>query len=138
VKRGFEDFTIKALACSDAPTLIWLEYGGPEPANVVYCCVTDESPKPNGKDSLHVDGIATSLVRDRTFTKCDRLTQRDRWRNIVSATLIGRYFCGDFAEIADGRSACQGFGHLGIGSLLVIQQVVSVHRARPGELHIPP
>jgi hypothetical protein len=71
-----------------------------------------------------VDGIETSLVRDRTFRRFDRLTQRDRRRNIVVATLTGRYFCGEFAERPDGRSACQGFGHFSIASLIVIQQVV--------------
>jgi hypothetical protein len=109
---------------------------GPEPAKVIYCCVSDDSLKPNGKDPLWVDGIETSLVRDRTLRRFDRLTQRDRRRNLVAATLTGRYFCGEFAEAPDGQSACQGFGHLGICSLLVIEQVVSVRPARPDELPI--
>jgi hypothetical protein len=65
VSRGFEDFSISEKSCPSA-TLVWLEYGGPEPAQVTYCCVTDGPKRPNGKDPLWVEGIETSIVRNAT------------------------------------------------------------------------
>jgi hypothetical protein len=131
VSRGFEDFGLHDPSCPEDKTLtiIWLEYGGPEPADVVYCCVSDDATsKPNGKDPLRVGGIETSLLRDAMFRKFERLTTRLRRGKTVQATLTGRYFSGEKVELPDGRISWEGFGHLGIASLFVIQQVIAVSR----------
>jgi hypothetical protein len=54
------------------------------------------------------------------------MTLRLRRGQTVEATLTGRYFSGDKLELPNGEVAWQGYGHLGIASLLVIQQVISV------------
>ena len=132
VSRGFEDFTLQDQSCPEDKTLttVWLEYGGPEPAAVVYCCeATDGPSRPNGKDPLRVDGIETSLLRDAMFKKFERLTTHLKRGETVPVTLMGRYFAGEKVELPDGRTSWEDFGHLGIASLFVIQQVIDLDQA---------
>ena len=75
-----------------------------------------------------MEGIETSLRRDAMFRKFERLTARLRRGKTVQATLAGRYFSGDKVELPNGRIWWEGFGHIGIGSLFVIQQVIAVSR----------
>jgi hypothetical protein len=126
VSRGFEDFTISDESCPTARTLVWLEYGGPEPAKVTYCCESEEpTSHPNGKDPLRIGGIETLLVRDETFRRFDRMTSRLRRGKTVHASLVGWYFSGEEMTLANGEIRWVGYGHLGLHSLFVIEQVLS-------------
>jgi hypothetical protein len=91
--------------------------------------VAEDGPsRPNGKDPLRVEGIETSLLRDAMFKKFERLTAHLKRGKTVRVTLMGRYFSGEQVELPDGRTSWEGFGHLGIASLFVIQQVIAVSR----------
>jgi hypothetical protein len=131
VSRGFEDFSVHDPSCPKGKilTIVWLEYGGLEPAQVEFCCVALDAPnKPNGKDPLWVEGMETSLLRDAMFVKFERLTTHLRRGETIQATLVGRYFSGDNVDLPEGRVSWQGFGPCGIASLFVIQQVSAVGR----------
>ncbi len=128
VQRGFEDFTIRGASCEDASPF-WLEYGGPQPAEVVYCCVGGEAHPPNGTDPLWIDGIQTSLTRDAAFKRFDSKTRHLRRGKSVQATFIGRVFAAGVYTSDSGQEEV-GYGHFGIFSLLVIQQVLEVGRAQ--------
>ena len=131
VSRGLEDFSLHGPSCPKDKilTIVWLEYGGPEPAQVAFCCAASDAPNtPNGKDPLWVEGIETSLLRDAMFGKFERLTAHLRRGKTIRATLVGRYFSGNKVELPDGRTSWEGFGHFGIASLLVIQQVIAAGR----------
>jgi len=125
VARGFEDFTLRSKACPDLLT-VWLEYGGPEPAKVIYCCVGEQSNPPNGKDPLVVDGIVTSLVRDRRFQEFDYRTRHLRRNQTVRTVIVGRVFAKQAYETGEAEDVMAGFGHFGMMSLLVIQKIESV------------
>jgi hypothetical protein len=125
VSRGFEDFSLRGKACPDLLT-VWLEYGGPEPAKVIYCCVGEQSHPPNGRDSLVVDGITTSLVRDMRFMDFDSKTKLLRRHQTVRAVIIGRVFAKKAYETGSDDDLMAGFGHFGMSSLLVIQKIERV------------
>ena len=131
VSRGFEDFSLHDPSCpkDKVSTIVWLEYGGPEPAQVEFCCEASDLPnKPNGKEPLWVEGVETSLLRDAIFVKFERLTTHLRRGETIRATVVGRYFSGDKVELPEGRVSWEGFGHFGIASLFVIQQVIAAAR----------
>jgi hypothetical protein len=131
VSRGFEDFSLHDPSCPEDKilTIVWLEYGGAKPAQVKFCCVASDAPnKPNGKQPLWVDGVETPLLRDAMFGKFERLTVHLRRGETIRARLVGRYFSGDKVELPDGRVSWEGFGHFGIASLFVIQQVIAAAR----------
>lgn len=123
VSRGFEDFTISDLACK-SQNMIWLEFGGTKGSEVLYCCGV--TTKPERKDVLVVEGIETSIVRDEILKRFDKLTTGKR-ASQVRTTIRGRYFSGEKRELPGG-TFWMGYGHMGMASLLVIQQVVSVER----------
>jgi len=119
--RGFEEFTISDENCNNGNT-VWLELGGNQGSEVMYCCnvpVDPERPKP-----LVVEGIETTIVRDKLFRRFQELTKR---RGTARATVVGRYFSGE-QQTLPGGTFWMGYGHMGMASLLVIQQVVAVDR----------
>ena len=120
ISRGFEDFTIHESCHS--PDTVWLEIGGTTGSEVVYCCGVTAKPKRPGP--LVVEDIETSLVQDAAFKKFQTLTKH---YGTAKATIIGRYFSGT-QRTFPGGTYWVGYGHMGIGSLLVIQQVVSVQQ----------
>ncbi len=122
VSRGFEDFTLSDESCKNQNT-IWLEFGGRTRSEVVYCCGV--STDPVRRRSLTLEGIRTRLVQDRMFTRFQDLTQRDSPNSKVKSTVIGRYFSGT-ETIMPGGTFWMGYGHFGMASLLVIQQVLAV------------
>ena len=127
IHRGFEDFTLSSKACPDISARIWLEYGGPRPAGTNYCCAGDEASRPNGRDPLTIDGIATSLVRSIPFRDFDRKTRHLRRGESVRAVIVGRVFAKRAYENGDTeQDFMAGFGHFGMYSLLVIQRVEKV------------
>jgi hypothetical protein len=105
---------------------VWLEYGGPEPAKVTYCCVGDNPNPPNGEDPLVIDGIRTSLKRNTPFRDFDSKTKQLRRGQTVRAVIVGRVFAKKAYEKGDEDDWMAGFGHFGMASLLVIQKVERV------------
>ena len=111
VSHGFEDFTLFDPRCENS---VWTEYGGTFASGTIYCCGPDASR--SRKAPLEVEGVATTIVRDRKLKHFDRLVQREP-DSIVHATLRGRFFADE-----EGR----GYGHFGLFPLLVIEQVLAV------------
>lgn len=84
----------------------------------------------NRASGLTIDGISTSIIHDSEFERLDRLIQNKKSAS-ASVIVVGRYFAGEL----DGNYSVpdpayphwDGYGHLGLFTLLVIQQVLSVH-----------
>ena len=122
VARGFEEFTLSDASCDNRNT-IWLEFGGRRSSEVVYCCGVSTAPM--RRRSLTVEGIRTRLVQDKLFARFQQLSQGEIPYSKVKASIIGRYFSGTLQEMPGG-TFWMGYGHFGMGSLLVIQQVLAV------------
>lgn len=121
VSHGFEDFTLVDLDNEHGPR-VWVEYGGTAGSNTIYCC---NVPAERRRDApLRVEGIETRMVEDRQFRTFDRLLQSNP-EVILHATLRGRFFAGEEAELPGGKR-WTGYGHFGLFSLFVIEQVVSI------------
>jgi hypothetical protein len=130
-----ENFSLSTRSCHQGKgnfTGIWLEYGGRVRSGAKFCCgVSMERVR---SEDLVIEGIATSIVEDDLFRSFDKQVHPN---GHARATFIGRYFAGqrnDRRLLNDPNSYLWGgFGHMGMYSLLVIQQVVwvessSVHR----------
>lgn len=127
VSRGFEDFTLSDRSCPKGSSrTVWLELGGRVGSGVVYCCnAADETRR---AEPLAVEGVATSMVEDATFKRFQRLTRA----SVVGygqahVTLVGVYFAGQ-KQVSPGGTFWGGYGHMGMFSLLVVQQVVTAER----------
>lgn len=128
VSRGFEDFTLRGRSCGDYFPL-WLEYGGPQPAEVTFCCADQNQENgPNGKDPLYVDGIETSLKKDRKFKRFDKITKKLDRDETVGVTLEGRVFSAGTYTSESGEVVEFGYGHFGLHSLFVIQRVLRIDK----------
>ena len=127
VSRGFEEFTLGRGSCGES-TPLWLEYGGASPAEVIFCCVGEQAYPPNGKDPLWVEGIRTILIADQKFVQFDKWTKRLKRGKKVKSTLIGRLFAAGSYVDESGETVEIGYGHFGMSSLFVIQQVVAVKK----------
>ncbi len=130
VSHGFEDFTLFDPTCSDwGSTEVWLEYGGKTRSGTIYCCgVTEDRTRP--KEAV-IEDIPIPLKEDEWFHKFDELIQdsdrRGRRGAMAHATLVGRYFSGHPIHFeATGITIWGGYGHLGMHTLLAIQEVKSV------------
>jgi hypothetical protein len=128
VDHGFEGFVLSDAACARGGDAIWLEYGGKKGSGTIFA-----GAPPSGRirqNGLTIDGISTSLVDDSEFERLDCLIQ-NRKSVSASATIIGRYFAGERDEnylVPDrDHPHWDGYGHLGFFTLIVIQQVLSVH-----------
>jgi len=125
--QGMENFSLSTKPCHQKNnfTGIWLEYGGRVRSGAKFCCgVSMERSRP---EDLVVDGITTSLIEDDRFREFDN---RVHPTGRVRAKLIGRYFAGHRSDrriFKDPDSYMWGgYGHMGMYSLLVIQQVVEI------------
>jgi hypothetical protein len=125
VSRGFEDFTLNDESCHNANTM-WLELGGTRGSQVIYCC-GDNNVDGRRSASLVVEGIETNLIEDEVLTRFERLTNKKRGYGKARVVLIGRYFSGE-EQTFPGGTFWVGYGHMGMGSLLVIQQVLVAAR----------
>jgi hypothetical protein len=125
VSRGFEDFTLNDKSCHNANTM-WLELGGTRGSQVIYCC-GDNNVDGRRSAPLTVEGIETNLVEDKVFTRFEHLTSTKRSYAKARVVLIGRYFSGE-QQTFPGGTFWMGYGHMGMGSLLVIQQVLVASR----------
>ncbi len=124
VSRGFEDFTLSDSTCHNK-NMIWLELGGKQGSQVIYCCGVSADPKRSS--SLVVEGIETSIVEDDLFTKFQKLTLPRKGYGLAQVTLVGRYFSGEERKLPGGTYWI-GYGHMGMATLLVVQQVKQVAR----------
>jgi hypothetical protein len=101
VYQSMENFSLSVVSCGAENvgnwTGIWVEYGG------------------------LVEGVQTSLVENDRFRAFDT---RVKNKGHASATFIGRYFSGKKDWSHRGTEYLWGgFGHMGMYSLLVIQEV---------------
>lgn len=121
VSHGFEDFSVFDPSCIANGPVIWLDYGGDHPSDTIWCC---DHPAGTRVTPLIVDMIPTTIVRDRQLERFDDFIDRDD-DVIVHATIRGHFFAGEKTKLPGG-TRWTGFGHFGLFSLLVIEQVVSV------------
>ncbi|MFC4763531.1 hypothetical protein [Dyella koreensis] len=123
VGHGFEDFTLTSGHCDESSLAmgVWLEYGGKQASGTMYCCgVQANRTRP---EVLVVDGVTTQLRDDAVFRDFDQIIQRRPYAK-ANATLVGRFFSGEPQQLWKGKWA--GYGHMGMFTLLVIEQVLSV------------
>ena len=124
--EGMENFSLTSKDYridKDNWTGIWLEYGGRRRSGAKYCCgVTMERTRAS---DLIIEGVRTSLVNDHNFRAFDARVYPS---GEVRARLIGRYFAGTRQDspARPGVYLWGGYGHFGMATLLVIQQVVSI------------
>ncbi|HUR96483.1 MAG TPA: hypothetical protein VMZ26_00315 [Pyrinomonadaceae bacterium] len=119
--RGFEDSTLYDPACKSRQW-IWVELGGKRSIDVMYCC--GFTPKPTREEQLEVEGLKLPLTDDANFENYDKFLAGG---SNVKATVIGTFFSGRKTRHAHhGPAYYEGYGHLGIGSLFVVQQVLQV------------
>jgi hypothetical protein len=123
VSRGFEDFTLTAEGCGLEQASVWLEFGGKVGSQTVYCCGETNS-QGKRKQSFKVDEIETFLVMDKTFKRFQMITNKGQ-SGSAKTTIIGRFFAGT-KHVSSNGAHWTGFGHFGMYSLLVIQQVTHV------------
>ncbi|HLA95528.1 MAG TPA: hypothetical protein VK612_07395, partial [Pyrinomonadaceae bacterium] len=121
VSRGFEDSSLFDPACSTRFG-IWVEIGGTTRTGTMYCC--GETTERTRAKELVVEQISIPLVDDKQFQQFDKLLQKVP-DSIAHATLIGRFFSGKKEKLPGGEFWI-GYGHMGMSSLFVIQQVKSV------------
>ena len=121
VSRGFEDSSLFDPTCNRRYG-IWVEIGGKVSTGTMYCCGVS-SARSRSKD-LEVEGETIPLIANDTFYKFDKLLER-KPDSIAKATLVGRFFSGK-KTVFPGGEYWTGYGHMGMNSLFVIQEVVDV------------
>ncbi|AIF45954.1 hypothetical protein [Dyella japonica] len=122
--HGFEDFSLTAGHCADSVHVsgIWLEYGGTHASGTMYCCgVTRIRTRP---EALVVEGVTTRLRDDKVFQDFDQIIQKEPYAR-AQVTVVGRFFSGEPRQFPRG-TVWAGYGHMGLFSLLVIEQVLAV------------
>jgi hypothetical protein len=127
VSRGFEDFTLSDGTCpKGGARQVWLELGGQVGSEVTYCCnVADETRR---AEPLAVEDVATTMLEDAAFKRFQRLTRFSAGGyGQAHVTLVGVYFAGQ-KQVLPGGTFWGGYGHMGMFSLLVIEQVVTAER----------
>jgi hypothetical protein len=119
--RGFEDSSLYDPSCSKSHQWIWVELGGMRSINEMYCC--GFTPKPYREHELEVEAIRLPLTDDAEFNKYnDRLAAGKE----VRASAVGTFFSGKKEQYSkDTPAVYQGYGHMGISSLFVVEQVLS-------------
>ncbi len=128
VSRGFEDSYLFAPEC-DSSHSIWVETGGKTGSGVIYCC--NVPPEREREKELVVDGKDLSLLTDDNFKKFDEALQ-ENGNSVVRADVIGTFFAGEKIE-GNGKVSWGGYGHFGMSSLFVIQQVMKVELEGRGQ-----
>jgi hypothetical protein len=118
--RGFEDSSLYDPSCKSRQW-IWVELGGKKSVNVMYCC--NVPAEPTREKELEIDGIKLPLTEDAALKHYDKLLEKGK---NVKATVIGTFFSGEKVEGWNGSPAYYGgYGHMGMNSLFVVQQVLS-------------
>jgi hypothetical protein len=130
VYQAMEKFSLSVELCGATKvgnwTGIWVEYGGRVRTGAKYCC---GGPLDRDRPTdLEIEGVQTSLVENDRFRAFDVRVQK---KGHANATFIGRYFSGEKQWSHRGSEYLWGgFGHMGMYSLLVVQEVTCV-RSRP-------
>jgi hypothetical protein len=120
---GFEESFLFDPSCPSSRFNIWYDFGGKRSTGTMYCCgVVPSRTRP---EDVVVEDIPIPLVVDQNFETLDRLLRRPDG-GIAHGTVIGRFFSGQKENAADGRVWWEGYGHMGISSLFMVQQVLSV------------
>ena len=118
--RGFEDSTLYDPTCK-SNQWIWVELGGKRSIGVMYCC--GFTPERVREQELEVEGVKLPLTEDATFNQYDEWLSKGK---NVKATVIGTFFSGKKVQYSkDSPAFYGGYGHMGIGSLFIVQQVLS-------------
>jgi hypothetical protein len=123
ITRDFETFWIESSKCADAKPL-WIEYGGPKPADGPEWHDGPENPSENAP--LVIEGIVTSLEADSKFRKFDAITKSLKRGRRARATLVGWIVSTGVEKDETGNEQGVGYGPYGMYSLLVIHRVDSV------------
>jgi hypothetical protein len=121
VSQEFEDFSFHDSKCgaTNPNFSVWLAYGGNLRSGTVYCC-PGEGGQEKKKEDSKVEGIETSLVRDRQLDKFRASLRRKPHK--IEVTIVGWFFSGEKQTIGD-KVSWGGYGHFGCCSLLVIHRV---------------
>ncbi|HEX7295736.1 MAG TPA: hypothetical protein VF251_08300, partial [Pyrinomonadaceae bacterium] len=123
LSHGFEDSSFFDSACPSSRFNIWYDFGGKRSTGTMYCCgVVPSVTRP--KDVV-VEDIPIPLVVDQNFEILDRLLRRPGG-GLAHGTFIGRFFSGQKQKNADGADWWVGYGHMGMSSLFMVQQVLRV------------
>jgi hypothetical protein len=123
VSHGFEDFGLVDFDCPSSIG-VWLEYGGLAKSGTIYCCgVSDERTRPA---PLTIEGVLIPLVIDGRFKTFDDIVQSEP-AALIHATIAGHFFSGVKTKLPGGTHWI-GYGHMGMMSLLTIEQVLDVDR----------
>lgn len=125
IARDFETFWIESSKCPDARP-IWIEYGGPKPADVAQWHDGPEDPSANAP--LVIEGVKTSLIADPKFRTFDSITKSLKRGKRARATLVGWIISEGVEEDEAGNKEEIGYGPFGMYSLLVLQKVEWVSR----------
>jgi hypothetical protein len=132
VSLAFEDFSLITDDCHQRAA-VWLALGGDIATPTTYCC----GPHKRAVGSvLTVEGLRIPLKKNREFrTFWESLTARKPgcprdsqscYANDVTATFIGIYFAGKEITRSDGTPFYGGYGHMGMATLLAIEQIADV------------
>jgi hypothetical protein len=122
VTHGFEDFQLWQPGCPQSPSRfsLWVEYGGTQESDTVYCCPGGPGGGTRLKP-LSIEGVEIPLVGDMVFQQFGDLLKKER-DTTVHVTFVGRFFSGN--KQGDGSPPFWvGFGHLGCCSLFVIERI---------------
>lgn len=125
--HGFEDSGVYDPACSHPRPAIWMEFGGTQSTNTMYCC--GFTPKPTRPRPLVIDGIGPPLVNDALFQEFIRrlhTTGSPQATSTVGATLRGIVFVRHIQWRNGAPPVWGGYGHMGCCILLVVTQVVAL------------
>jgi hypothetical protein len=127
IARDFETFWIEGEHCAEGAMPLWIEYGGPKPADGPRWYGDLEHP-PDGHSPLWIEGFQVSLEADPTFQKFDSLTKSLRRGRRARATIVGRVFSTGVYKDEAGETQEIGYGPYGMYSLFVIHKVERVAR----------
>lgn len=118
--RGFEVSALYDPSCK-SDQVIWVELGGKRSVGVMYCCGV--APTRTREEELEVEGIKMPLTEDTVFKKYDDLLAKGK---NVNATVVGTFLSGEKMQFSEKAPTYYGgYGHFGIGSLFIVQQVLS-------------
>lgn len=125
--RGFEDSNLYDPSCK-SEQWIWVEIGGRRSVGVMYCCGV--APKDTRDEDLQVEGLKLPFVEDDKFKAFDKLFDK-KGTGRAKATVIGTYFSGEKTQWSKTAPVYYGgYGHMGMASLFVVQQVLSSERSK--------
>jgi hypothetical protein len=118
--RRFENSSLYDPSC-ESDQSIWVELGGKRSVDVIYCCGV--TARPTRKKELEVEGIKLPLKQDANFEKYNKLLGGGKK---VKATVIGSFFSGKKMQFSERPPFYGGYGHMGMSSLFIVQEVLSV------------